>query len=67
MRHLGSTLYAERVKQYQKFKGLLDDDSDTGMDWKITQQGWFNEHAHRKLSAANENLGRRFVLSVEHL
>ena len=26
MRHLGSTLYAERVKQYQKFKGLLDDD-----------------------------------------
>ena len=26
MRHLGSTLYAERVKQYQKFKVLLDDD-----------------------------------------
>lgn len=26
LRHLGSTLYAERVKQYQQFKGLEDDD-----------------------------------------
>ena len=26
LRHLGSTLYAERVKQYQEFKGLLADD-----------------------------------------
>ena len=25
LRHLGSTLYAERVKQYQEFKGFLDD------------------------------------------
>ncbi len=28
---------------------------------------WLDEYAHRKLSAANENLGRRFVLSVKHL
>lgn len=26
LRHLGSTLYAERVKQYKEFKGLRDDD-----------------------------------------
>ena len=26
MRHLGSTLYAERVTQYQKFKGVASDD-----------------------------------------
>ena len=26
LRHLGSTLYAERVKQYKEFKGLSDDD-----------------------------------------
>ena len=26
LRHLGSTLYAERVKQYQDFKGLSEDD-----------------------------------------
>lgn len=26
MRHLGSTLYAERVRQYQQLKGLRDDD-----------------------------------------
>ena len=26
LRHLGSTLYAERVKQYQEFRGLPDDD-----------------------------------------
>jgi hypothetical protein len=26
MRHLGSTLYAERVKQYKAMRGLADDD-----------------------------------------